>query len=51
MDDEQGASLRNNAESANEDDPANFFGDASGEGDYAVEEFSVQQRVMHFLHE
>ena len=51
MDDEQGTSSRDNCESANEDEPVNFFGDASGEGDYAVEEFSIQQRVMHFLRE
>lgn len=27
-----------------------LLGDNSSEGDYAVKEFSVQQRVMHFLH-
>ena len=51
MDDEQGSSWRDDGESANVNEPANFCGDASGEGDYAVEEFSVQQRVMHFLRE
>jgi hypothetical protein len=50
-DDEQGMSSRGNSESANEDKSVDFFGATSGEGDYAVAEFSVQQRVMHFLRE
>ncbi len=50
-DDEQGTSSRGNGEAAYEDESADFFGATSGEGDYAVADFSVQQRVMHFLRE
>lgn len=36
-------------ESEHEDSSIDYFGDNIREGDYAVEEFSVHQRVMHFL--
>ena len=50
MDDEQDTSVRGSGESGNENDSTDFFGDASGEEDYAVEEFSAHHRVIHFLH-
>ena len=49
-DNEQGTFPRGNGES-NEDESVDFFGAHSGEGEYAVAEFSVQQRVIHFLRE
>jgi hypothetical protein len=50
-DKEQCTSSRDNGELENEDEPADIFGDANGEGDYAIQDFSVQQRIMHFLRE
>jgi hypothetical protein len=38
-----------NGESGNINDSVDFFCDARGEGDYAVKEYSVQQRVVHFF--
>jgi hypothetical protein len=48
-DEDHGTSFPGSLVSENEEESMDFFGAASGEGDYAVEEFSVQHIVMHFL--
>ena len=50
-DEDPGTASRDNGESENKDEPADFFGAINGGGDYAIKDFSVQQRVMHFLRE
>jgi hypothetical protein len=50
-DEDHGTSFPDSRVSENEEESMDFFGTASGEGDYVIEEFSVQQRVMHFLRE
>jgi hypothetical protein len=47
-DKEQGTSSRDNGESANEDELADFFDAANGEGDYAVKEFSCSAESNAF---
>lgn len=45
----QGTFSKTNGESGYDDDFVDIFGDTRGEGDYAIEESYIQQRMIQFL--